>query len=118
MVSIDRPATEDRCFFCSRPLGEGPTQIFMGLGVHTGCYQVEVDNPGGRSPSPALRPDPSYLFVPLRPLKNPSAVELGRRGGLKGGRARAAKLSASRRREIARRAARARWAASRMRRSA
>ena len=80
----------------------------MGLGVHTACYRAEVDSPAGAQPS--------YLFVPLRPLKNPFAVELGRRGGLKGGRARAAKLSPSRRREIARRAARARWAA--VRRSA
>lgn len=36
--------------------------------------------------------------------------EASRRGGLKGGRARAAKLSAERRSEIARAAARARWA--------
>jgi hypothetical protein len=40
---------------------------------------------------------------------NPAAVELGRRGGLKGGPARAAKLSAARRTAIARAAARARW---------
>ena len=43
------------------------------------------------------------------PAKNPAAVMLGRLGGLKGGNARAAKLSAERRREIARKAARARW---------
>ena len=41
--------------------------------------------------------------------KNPAAVALGRRGGLKGGKARAAKLSAKERSEIARKAARARW---------
>ena len=41
--------------------------------------------------------------------KDPLAVELGRRGGLKGGKARAEKLSAKKRKEIARRAARARW---------
>jgi hypothetical protein len=41
--------------------------------------------------------------------KDPAAVELGRRGGLKGGRARAAKLSARKRSEIAKKAARARW---------
>jgi len=33
--------------------------------------------------------------------KDPSAVELGRRGGLKGGRARAEKLTAEQRSEIA-----------------
>lgn len=39
--------------------------------------------------------------------KNPAAVELGRLGGLKGGPARAAKLSPERRREIASNAGRA-----------
>ena len=41
--------------------------------------------------------------------KNPAAVALGRLGGLKGGKARAGKLSKERRREIALKAARARW---------
>jgi hypothetical protein len=41
---------------------------------------------------------------------NPHAAALGRLGGLKGGVARAAKLTARRRRAIARAAARARWA--------
>ncbi len=41
--------------------------------------------------------------------KDPAAVALGRKGGLKGGAARAAKLSAEERSEIARKAARARW---------
>ena len=41
--------------------------------------------------------------------KNPAAVMLGRLGGLKGGKARAAKLSAEKRKEIARKAAEARW---------
>lgn len=39
-----------------------------------------------------------------------AAVELGRLGGLKGGKARAQKLSAKRRSEIARVAAETRWA--------
>ena len=43
--------------------------------------------------------------------KNPAAVELGRLGGQKGGKARAAKLSAKRRSEIAKKAAAARWRA-------
>ncbi len=42
--------------------------------------------------------------------KNPAAVALGRLGGLKGGQARAQKLSAEKRREIARIAAQKRWA--------
>ena len=41
--------------------------------------------------------------------KNPHAVELGRMGGKKGGKARAEKLTAEERSEIARKAARARW---------
>lgn len=41
--------------------------------------------------------------------KNSVAASLGRRGGLKGGPARAQKLSAKRRSEIASKAARARW---------
>jgi hypothetical protein len=41
--------------------------------------------------------------------KDPAAVALGRRGGLKGGRARAEKMTAEERRESARRAAHARW---------
>ncbi len=41
--------------------------------------------------------------------RDPAAVALGRKGGLKGGRARADKLTAEQRSEIARRAAAARW---------
>jgi hypothetical protein len=43
-------------------------------------------------------------------IKDPLAVELGRRGGLKGGKARAESLSPSKRKVIAKKAARARWA--------
>ena len=42
--------------------------------------------------------------------KNPAAVELGRRGGKKGGPARAAKMTKEERSESARKAAKARWA--------
>ena len=52
-----------------------------------------------RAPEPIVNPD-----------KDPAAVSLGRRGGLKGGKARAASLSPKRRAEIARKAAKARWA--------
>ena len=44
-----------------------------------------------------------------KPEKNPAAVALGRLGGLKGGKARAKKLSPERRSEIARKAAQARY---------
>jgi len=42
--------------------------------------------------------------------KNPHAVALGRLGGLKGGKARFAKLTPEERKEIASKAARAMWA--------
>jgi len=44
-----------------------------------------------------------------KPAKNPAAVALGRLGGLKGGKARAEKLSAARRKAIAKKAAQKRW---------
>jgi hypothetical protein len=44
-----------------------------------------------------------------KPTKNQAAVELGRLGGLKGGTARAKKLTAKRRTEIAKKAAKTRW---------
>jgi hypothetical protein len=41
--------------------------------------------------------------------KNPAAVALGRLGSLKGGKARAKKLTSARRSEIAKKAAESRW---------
>jgi hypothetical protein len=41
--------------------------------------------------------------------KDPAAVALGRKGGLKGGKARAEKMTAAERQESARKAAQARW---------
>ncbi|HUA34405.1 MAG TPA: hypothetical protein VMA09_12420 [Candidatus Binataceae bacterium] len=41
--------------------------------------------------------------------RNPAAVELGRLGGKQGGKARAAKLTPERRKEIAQKAAQKRW---------
>ena len=43
-------------------------------------------------------------------VKNPAAVALGRLGGLKGGKARAEKLTPEKRKEISQKAARKRWA--------
>lgn len=53
--------------------------------------------------------DPTKKKKPDQPEKNPAAVALGRLGGLKGGKARAAKLSTKKRSEIAKSAAQARW---------
>jgi len=68
------------------------------------------------------RPDPNELAFSVvqqatgqtpkpepPPEKNPAAVTLGRLGGLKGGKARAEKLSAAKRKAIAKQAAQARW---------
>ena len=82
----------------------------------------------GRSSKPdaaqnALRVAEEAIGAPLRPepkkpiqfrapskKKNAAAVALGKLGGVKGGRARAAKLTAEERKGIAQRAAQARWA--------
>lgn len=45
-----------------------------------------------------------------KPEKNPAAVALGRMGGLKGGKARAEKLTGEQKSAIARKAATDRWA--------
>jgi hypothetical protein len=45
-----------------------------------------------------------------KPEKNPAAVALGRLGGMKGGKARAEKLSPAKRKAIAKKAAMSRWA--------
>lgn len=64
-----------------------------------------------------LKPEPVEPDVaqvkPSDRAKNPHAQALGRLGGKKGGKARAAKLTAKRRREIARKAAKARWSKTR-----
>jgi hypothetical protein len=49
------------------------------------------------------------MAMKQRKAKNAAAVALGRLGGLKGGKARAAKLTASQRSASARNAAAARW---------
>ena len=46
---------------------------------------------------------------PETEIKNPHAVALGRLGGLKGGTARAKSLTAKKRSEIAKKAAKTRW---------
>ena len=50
-----------------------------------------------------------YLLVPIVPGKNAVATVLSRLGASKGGKMRAERLSGARRREIARKAAVARW---------
>ena len=57
----------------------------------------------------ATSEQPAEQTPPEESAKNPHAVALGRLGGLKGGKARAKSLSAKKRREIAKKAAEARW---------
>lgn len=59
--------------------------------------------------TPAKRPDKPGVLRKRPDGKDPAAVALGRLGGLKGGKARAASMSPERRREIAQTAAKARW---------
>ncbi len=67
-----------------------------------------------RSVLDAVVPDagPTPNQDTAEPEKNPAAVALGRLGGLKGGKARAEKLTAKKRSEIAKKAAAARWSKS------
>jgi len=60
------------------------------------AFRIVQQSTGQLAPSPAQ-------------AKNPAAVALGRLGGLKGGKARAASLSSSQRKEIAKKAAMTRW---------
>jgi len=53
--------------------------------------------------------EPQEQLQALAKEKNPAAVELGRLGGLKGGPARAKKLTSKKRKEISEKAAKARW---------
>ena len=71
-----------------------------------------------RSSKRSNDPDETATFVAtvtpgesssLEAGKDPAAVALGRKGGLKGGKARAASLSKKRRVEIAKGAGKARW---------
>jgi hypothetical protein len=60
-----------------------------------------------------LKPEAKKPLTFPPPKKNPAAVALGKLGGVKGGRARAAKLSAEERKAIAQKAGRTRWAKAR-----
>lgn len=66
------------------------------IDLNTAAYQIVQETTGQTVPEPDS--------------KNPAAVALGRLGGAKGGRARAASLTAARRSVIAKKAAKARWA--------
>ena len=81
-------------------------------------WEGEIDEPQGTDeigePCPACKAPTERTKILRRrvalAVRNPHAAELGRLGGLKGGRARAKALSPERRREIALKAIRTRWA--------
>lgn len=66
-----------------------------------------VQQSTGQSPNDVQASAPT-VQTPVQE-KNPAAVALGRLGGLKGGKARAAALSGKKRSEIAKQAAEKRW---------
>ena len=72
------------------------------------AYQVFQEAIGEAKPDPASEPTEASLTKP-EPEKDPAAVSLGRRGGLKGGPARAKKLTTEEKSEIGKKAAKARW---------
>lgn len=53
--------------------------------------------------------EPTPKNISEESTKNPAAVALGRLGGLKGGKARFAKMTSEQRKELAKKAAKARW---------
>jgi hypothetical protein len=97
MVSmVRRQLVTRRCRVCE----------WQGEGIE--AAEAETDCPWCHAPSRVVR------AVSLAERRQPlglgvHAAALGRKGGLKGGRARAAALPAQRRKQIAQLAARARW---------
>ena len=73
------------------------------------AHQVFLESIGER---PKAAEPPAVVVasaVPPEPPKNPNAVALGRLGAAKGGKARASSMTPEQRRELARKAALARW---------
>jgi len=88
-------STVTPCFVCSAAISAQDLSVRQrGVWFHGTCFEQNFPN----------------HVTPVLSSRPPLAVELGRRGGLKGGKARAVRLSPAERAAIARRAARARWA--------
>jgi hypothetical protein len=79
------------------PKRASPKRDFMQ--VARGIVEQAIGEQMNGSPLPQPSPD----------IRNPHAVALGSIGGRKGGKARAKVLSASKRRSIAKKAAKSRW---------
>lgn len=69
---------------------------------------AEIEQVGGEKLTPG-NDQTKDEDQPKKDTRDPAAVALSRLGASKGGKARAASLTAKRRKEIARKAARARW---------
>src|SRR5690349_5989424 len=88
----------DRCFACSDAISGSDLAVYLyGAWFHLPCYERENNFPNEERtvpravrPSPAVPPSVRRLVDwitdtsprPVSPLKDPVAVELGRRGGL------------------------------------
>jgi hypothetical protein len=70
-----------------------------------------VQEATGEKPKAGEDDTAAIIEAAIRAGKDPAAVLLGRKGGLKGGKARAEKLTPEERSKIARKAAEARWKA-------
>ena len=118
------PSADDPCFACSGAIGPAELAVHAhGAWFHLPCYDRVNNFPNAATAVPqTMQPEVESPSAVKRLIawitdtspregaaKDPVAVELGRRGGLKGGRARAERLSPARRTAIARQAAQARW---------
>jgi hypothetical protein len=74
---------------------------------HQTCYYIPIAKDINQIGHSIMEKTTNQITTP--PKKNPAAVALGRLGGLKGGPARAAKLTKEKLQEIAAKAAQARW---------
>ena len=100
------------------PISGVDNLAIWGTGRHR-FWRLDYGMPKRSSTTNPEQPDPNQVARSIvdqvaesadqQPEKNPAAVALGRMGGKKGGPARAAKLSAEERSEIARKAAKERW---------
>ena len=102
-----------------------PPELLPGKFCYRRCQMCEWEGQLaaalGNEPDCPVCHAPTALVAVLQPMsesdslqKNPHAAALGRLGGQRGGPARAAMLSPKRRRDIARKAALARWGKVRM----
>ena len=101
---VPRPVLSAEHCSCMMPWPDGIPLPFLPAGVNC-VASIQRDGTHGDDQEGPITPP----AITPPPAKNPHAAALGRLGGLKGGHARALRLSPAKRREIARKAARARW---------